>query len=230
MFCAIVVSGSNEGSGPSPATPRDVLGVDSPAEDSDDRAHGGDSPTPIQGNSEDLDDDNMEGEDSQEIISPVAAMLNEHSGQDAAVEVRDDAVQNLRASHRDVAVVKKSVTAELDTFPWLQSMWGLVIDLPPTNEMIVTSWNYLVDLLAASRARKPTTGTAPTFTMSRFETWPDRLRTWINHESVQEVARTRQDDKGTHYLSCIINIVDEELYRVFVEEARKNGHRDSCLS
>ncbi|CAN0129642.1 unnamed protein product, partial [Ectocarpus sp. 13 AM-2016] len=172
----------------------------------------------------------MVGEDSEdeveqdlEILSPVAAMLNEHSGQEAAVEVRDDAVENLRPGPRDVALVKKSVTAELDHFLWLQSIWGMVIDLPPTREMIMTSWTYLVELLAAGRARKLTTRTGSTFILSRFQTWPDRLRTWINHESVQEVARTRQDDQGRHYLCCIINVVDEELYRVLVEEREKSN-------
>ncbi|CAB1108721.1 unnamed protein product [Ectocarpus sp. CCAP 1310/34] len=162
-------------------------------------------------------------------------MLNAHSGQEAAVEVRDDAVENLRAGPRDVAQVKKGVTAALDHFPWLQSIWGMGIDIPPTREMIMTSWKYLVDLLAAGRARKPTTRTASTFTLSRFEAWPDRIRTWINHESVQEVARTRQGDQGTHYLRCIINVVDEcygegvkpisgqELYRVFMEEREKSN-------
>ncbi|CAN0285343.1 unnamed protein product [Pylaiella littoralis] len=99
----------------------------------------------------------------------------------------------------------------------------MVMDLPPTKDMIMTSWNYLVDLLAAGRARKPTTRTASTFTLARFETWPDRLRSWINHGSVQEVARTRQGNQGTHYLCCIINLVDEELYRVLVEEREKSN-------
>ncbi|CAM9737318.1 unnamed protein product, partial [Pylaiella littoralis] len=53
-----------------------------------DRAHGGDSPTPIQGHPDELDDDNLEGEDSQDeeeqdldILAPVAATLNEYSEQ-----------------------------------------------------------------------------------------------------------------------------------------------------
>ncbi|CAN0200115.1 unnamed protein product, partial [Pylaiella littoralis] len=50
-------------------------------------------------------DSQDEEEQDLDILAPVAATLNEYSEQDAAVEVRDDAVENLRAGPRDVALV-----------------------------------------------------------------------------------------------------------------------------
>ncbi|CAM9590649.1 unnamed protein product, partial [Pylaiella littoralis] len=106
---------------------------------------------------------------------------------------------------------------------WLGPLWAEVKGLPPTTHLIVACWTGYVDGLAALEHRKADTKTATAFTLTRFAGWGERLQTWINDPSVLEAGfKTAREEIALHYLCCIINHVEEELYNFFVEE-RKNA-------
>ncbi|CAN0292901.1 unnamed protein product, partial [Ectocarpus sp. 4 AP-2014] len=50
--------------------------------------------------------------------------------------------------------------------------------------------------------------------------WEKRLRAWIEHDAIQEVAQTEKGDAARRTLSCICNTIDEHLYKVFVAERK----------
>lgn len=120
-------------------------------------------------------------------------------------------IETLRERRDEVVVeVRGKVKALfLEHQPWLLPLWHKVEGLAPTRDMILGSWDHLVELLLAGHEKKPTTKTAATFTLSRMREWPGRLKTWMGHEEVQRLVYGTIRIQGLHYLCNILNFVDE---------------------
>ena len=110
-----------------------------------------------------------------------------------------------------VAVVQQRVDALNDErHNWLRSLWTKVKGLPPTAKLMDDCWKGYVDELGVLKHRKAGTKTATTFTLARFARWEGLLKAWINSPEVLEVGLNEaRQDKALHYLSCIINVVEE---------------------
>ncbi|CAM9276606.1 unnamed protein product [Ectocarpus sp. 4 AP-2014] len=110
-----------------------------------------------------------------------------------------------------------------DYFPWLLDLWVEVKSLAPTRSMKATLWASLADTQSTLRKEKRSTEEASNFTLDRFAKWPQQLKAWIDHEDIQKVARTsgRNTARTRHHLCGIINLVDEELYGVFVGKMKE---------
>ncbi|CAN0531863.1 unnamed protein product [Ectocarpus sp. 12 AP-2014] len=108
-------------------------------------------------------------------------------------------------------------------FPWLLDLWVGVKSLAPTRSMIATLWASLADTQSTLRKGKRSKKEASDFTLDRFAKWPQELKAWIDHEDIQKVARTsgRNTEQISHHLCGIINLVDEELYDVFVAKIKE---------
>lgn len=123
-----------------------------------------------------------------------------HTSIETLRERRDGVVDEVR---------KKVKALFLEHQPWLLPLWQKAEGLTPTRDMILGSWDHLVDLLLAGHEKKPTTKTATTFTLARMREWPERLKTWMDHEEIRRLAYETIRIQGLHYLCNIVNFVDE---------------------
>ncbi|CAB1111670.1 unnamed protein product [Ectocarpus sp. CCAP 1310/34] len=133
--------------------------------------------------------------------------------QNLRVYVRSQIASGLRG---DLDGVKKKVWERVDPLffegrrRWLGPLWKKVKDLPPTTRLIPDAWNGHVDGVAALEHRKADTKAATAFTLTRFAGWEGRLRAWISQPEVLEAGlQDYQEERALHYLSCIINHVEE---------------------
>lgn len=94
---------------------------------------------------------------------------------------------------------------------WLGPLWGKVKGLPATTQLISACWKGHVDGVATLKHRKADTKAATAFTLTRFAGWEDKLRVWMNDPEVLEAGFNshREETTALHYLSCIINQVEE---------------------
>ncbi|CAB1103503.1 unnamed protein product [Ectocarpus sp. CCAP 1310/34] len=146
-----------------------------------------------------VDDETFDCCPAEVCLSAVAsAVLQDHLGK--LERSADDIMEQMLAS----------VMNHLDqTCDWMLPMWEKVKTLQPTRELIVCSWGSLLNLLENEKKNKPSTRTATAFTLKRFDTWEKRLRAWIEHDAIQEVAHTEKGDAARRTLSCICNTIDE---------------------
>ncbi|CAB1106761.1 unnamed protein product [Ectocarpus sp. CCAP 1310/34] len=183
-----------------------------------------------QGRREDSDDeengDDTEGSD-EEAERDKDMVRDMHNAAAEYGDVRDDdsSVQNLWVYVRSQIAsglrggldgVKRKVWERVDPLffegrrRWLGPLWKKVEDLAPTTRLISDAWNGHVDGVAAFEHRKADTKAATASTLTLNAGWEGRLRAWISQPEVLEAGlRDYQEEKELHYLSCIINHVEE---------------------
>lgn len=97
-----------------------------------------------------------------------------------------------------------------DDKPFLEILAESVMPSDVTTGWINSSWQSLVDILESVGAGHVTTQTAWAFTQERIKRWPGQQREWIFNDTIWEIGHGIHDaDRATHYLTCLINLVDE---------------------